>query len=139
MWIDRFQPILKSTMLLFLLGILRVANAAPTDDPLAMLRSSTDDVLSVAYGGHGTENLAPRVRPALEKCFAFDIVTRQAMGPGWRQFSATEQKRVTDLFSELMIRTYSGRVVGTQRPKIVFGSPVAIASDRCEIPTRVTT
>jgi phospholipid transport system substrate-binding protein len=139
MWIDRFQPILKSTLLLFFLGILRVANAAPTDDPLAMLRSSTDDVLSVAYGGHGTENLATRVRPLLEKSFAFDIVTRQAMGPGWRQFSATEQKRVTDLFTELVIRTYSSRVVGTQRPKIAYGTPVELAPDRREIPTRVTT
>jgi phospholipid transport system substrate-binding protein len=139
MWIDRFQPILKSTLLLFFLGILRVANAAPTDDPLATLRSSTDDVLSVAYGGHGTENLATRVRPLLEKSFAFDIVTRQAMGPGWRQFSATEQKRITDLFTELVIRTYSSRVVGTQRPKIAYGTPVELAPDRREIPTRVTT
>jgi phospholipid transport system substrate-binding protein len=138
MWIDRFQPILKSTLLLFFLWILRV-NAAPTDDPLAMLRSSTDDVLSVAYGGHGTENLAARVRPLLEKSFAFEIVTRQAMGPGWRQFSAAEQKRVTDLFTELVIRTYSSRVVGTQRPKIAYGTPVELAPDRREIPTRVTT
>jgi len=127
MWIDRFQPILKSSLLLFFLGILRLAHAAPTDDALAALHSSTDEVLSVAYGGHGTENLAARVRPLLEKSFAFDIVTRQAMGPGWRQFSAADQKRVTD------------RVVGTQRPKIVYGQPVELAPDRREIPTRVTT
>jgi phospholipid transport system substrate-binding protein len=139
MWIDRFQPILKSTLLLFFLGISRLADAAPTDDPLAMLRSSTDDVLAVAYGGHGTENLATRVRPLLEKSFAFDIVTRQAMGPGWRQFSAADQKRITELFTELVIRTYSSRVVGTQRPKIAYGQPVELAPDRREIPTRVTT
>jgi phospholipid transport system substrate-binding protein len=139
MWIDRFQPILKSTLLVFFLGILRIAHAASTDDPLATLRTSTDDVLSIAYGGHGTENIATRVRPALEKSFAFDIVTRQAMGPGWRQFSAADQKRVTDLFTELVIRTYSARVVGTQRPKIAYGQPVEIAADRREIPTHVTT
>jgi phospholipid transport system substrate-binding protein len=59
------------------------------------------------------------------------------MGPGWRQFSAAEQKRVTDLFSELLIRTYSARVVGTSRPKIAYGTPVELAADRREIPTRV--
>src|ERR1700760_1227432 len=139
MWIDRYQLILKSTLLVFSLGILRVAHAAPSDDALATLRSSTDKVLSVAYGGHGTENLAARVRPLLEKSFAFDIVTRQAMGPGWRQFSAADQKRVTNLFTELVIRTYSSRVVGTQRPKIAYGQPVELAPDRREIPTRVTT
>jgi phospholipid transport system substrate-binding protein len=136
MLLHRF--ILKSALVL-LLGAGRLSGAASSDDAATTLRSSIEEVLSIAYSGHANETLAARVRPALEKCFAFDIVTRQAMGPGWRQFSTTEQKRVTDLFSELMIRTYSGRVVGTQRPKIVFGSPVATASDRCEIPTRVTT
>ena len=125
--------------MLLLLGAVRLSNAASVDDPVAMLRSSTDEVLSVAYSGHGNENLVARVRPLLDKTFAFDLVTRQAMGPGWRQFSATDQKRVTELFSELLIRTYSSRVVGTQRPKITYGSPVELAPDRREIPTRVTT
>lgn len=137
MLLHRF--ILRSALVLVFLGAAQLSSGASSDEAATTLRNSVEEVLSIAYSGHTNETLAARVRPALEKSFAFDIVTRQAMGPGWRQFSATEQKRVTDLFSELMIRTYSGRVVGTQRPKIVFGSPVAIASDRCEIPTRVTT
>ncbi len=126
------------TLLLLLVGAVRLSNAASVDDPVAMLRASTDEVLSIAYSGHGSENLAARVRPLLEKSFAFDLVTRQAMGPGWRQFSATDQKRVTELFTELLIRTYSSRVVGTQRPKITYGSPAELGPDRREIPTRVT-
>ena len=137
MLLHRF--ILRSALVSLFLGVAQLSGAASSDDAATMLRSSVEEVLSIAYSSHANETLATRVRPALEKCFAFDIVTRQAMGPGWRQFSAAEQKRVTDLFSELMIRTYSARVVGTQRPKIVFGSPVATASDRCEILTRVTT
>ena len=139
MSLNPIRFILKSALVLLILAGARVSGAASVDDAANLLRSSIEEVLSIAYSGHGNETLAVRVRPALEKCFAFDIVTRQAMGPGWRQFSATDQKRVIDLFSELMIRTYSARVVGTQRPKVVFGSPIALASDRCEIPTRVTT
>jgi phospholipid transport system substrate-binding protein len=139
MRLDLFRFTLKTALVLLVLGAGRLSEAASVDDAAAMLRSSVDEVLSIAYSGRGNETLPARVRPALEKCFAFDIVTRQAMGPGWRQFSATDQKHVTDLFSELMIRTYSARVVGTQRPKIVFGLPTALGSDRCEIPTRVTT
>ena len=123
-------------MVLFL-GFVRLSGAAYADDSATMLHGSIDEVLSIAYSGHGTGNLAARVRPALEKCFAFDLVTRQAMGPGWRQFSAADQKRITDLFSELLIRTYSARVVGTQRPKIVYGTPTDLAPDRREFPTRV--
>jgi phospholipid transport system substrate-binding protein len=139
MWIDQFQPISKPILLVLILSAVRLSSAAAADDPAPMLRGWIDEVLSIAYSGHGNENLAARVRPSLEKTFAFDLVTRQAMGPGWRQFSASEQKRVTDLFTELMIRTYSSRVVGTQRPKITYGSTVDISPDRREIPTHVMT
>jgi phospholipid transport system substrate-binding protein len=121
------------------MGVQRLSGASSLDEPATMLRNAVDEVLSIAYSGRGNENLETRVRPALEKSFAFDIVTRQAMGPGWRQFSPAEQKRTTELFGELMIRTYSDRVVGTQRPKITYGTPVQLAPDRCEIPSRVTT
>ena len=104
MLLHRF--ILRSAQVLLLLGAGQLSGGASSDDAATMLRSSVEEVLSIAYSGHANETLAARVRPALEKCFAFDIVTRQAMGPGWRQFSASDQKRVTELFSELMIRTY---------------------------------
>ena len=139
MCIDLFKFVLKSTLILLAVGTVRLSGAAAADDSLTMLRSSVDEVLSVAYSGHGSEAVAERVRPLLEKTFAFDLVTRQAMGPGWRQFSPADQKRATDLFTELVIRTYSARVVGTQRPKITYGSPVELAPDRREIPSRVTT
>jgi outer membrane lipid asymmetry maintenance protein MlaD len=130
---------LKSALIMpLIVAAICLSAIAAADDPAAMLRNSVDEVLSIAYSGRGNENLPSRVRPALEKCFVFDLVTRQAIGPGWRQFSAADQKRVTDLFSELMIRTYSARVVGTQRPKISYGAPTTVASDRCEIPTKVT-
>jgi len=134
---DLFRFIMKSAPLLLVFAAVCVSSGS-SDDPAAMLHSSVDEILSIAYSGRESETLPARVRPALDKCFAFDLVTRQAMGPGWRQFSPTDQKRVTELFSELVIRTYSARVVGTQRPKIAYGTPVTIASDRCEIPSRVS-
>jgi phospholipid transport system substrate-binding protein len=138
MRLDLISSALKSALVLIVVSAARVSDAASADDPAVMLHNSVDEVLSIAYSGHGVENIAARVRPVLEKSFAFDLVTRQAMGPGWRQFSPTDQKRVTDLFEELVIRTYSARVVGTQRPKIVYSAPIEIAPDRREIPTRVT-
>jgi phospholipid transport system substrate-binding protein len=139
MRIDPCSSILKLVLALLVLGTARLSFAASGEDPAPALRSSIEEVLSVAYSGRGNENLPARVRPLLEKIFAFDLVTRQAMGPGWRQFSPADQRRVTELFTELMIRTYSARVVGTQRPKITYGNPVEITADRREIPSRVIT
>jgi phospholipid transport system substrate-binding protein len=137
MCINLFRSALKSSLVLLAFILVLFSEAASADDAVALLRNSVDEVLSIAYSDHGNESFPARVRPALEKCFAFDLVTRQAMGPGWRQFSPSDQKRITDLFGELLVRTYSSRVVGTQRPKVSFGNPVTLAADRCEIPTRV--
>jgi len=131
------RSLLKSAFGLFALEVLSLSGTAFADDPSAFLRSSVDEVLTIAYSGRGNESLPARVRPTLDKCFAFDLVTRQAIGPGWRQFSPADQKRVTELFAELVVRTYSARVVGTQKPRISYGSAVNLSSDRCEIPTRV--
>jgi phospholipid transport system substrate-binding protein len=118
--------------------ICHLSFAAGPADPVGQLRNEVDQVLALAYSGQSSETLAERVRPLLEKDFSFDLVTRQAIGPGWRQFTAGEQQKVTDLFSRLVIRIYAARVVGTQRPAITYGKTVSLSPDRCEIPTRVT-
>ena len=78
-----------------------------------------------------------------DRCWKKVSPLTSSLGRPWvpvgGNFLQRTRKRVTDLFSELMIRTYSGRVVGTQRPKIAYGTPIELAPDRREIPTRVTT
>ena len=118
--------------------ICHLSFAAAPVDPVGQLRSEVEQVLGIAYSGQSSETVVDRVRPLLEKDFTFEVVTRQAIGPGWRQFSPSEQQKVTDLFSRLVIRIYAARVVGTQRPNITYGKTVTLAPDRCEIPTRVT-
>jgi len=126
------------SFLMVILGALVFSGAAIAADPAAQLRSEVDQVLAIAYSGQSYETLPDRIRPLLEKDFSFELVTRQAMGPGWRQFTPAEQQKVTDLFSRLVIRIYSARVVGTQRPNIVYEKTVTLAPDRVESPTRVT-
>ena len=118
--------------------ICHLSFAAASEDLAGQLHSEVDRVLAIAYSGQSNESIADRVRPLLEKDFAFELVTRQAIGPGWRQFTPSEQQKVTDLFTRLVIRIYAARVVGTQRPNITYGKTVTLAPDRCEIPTRVT-
>lgn len=132
-----FRSIQTCALVALLVGAARLCSAAPTDDPATMIRTATEEVLSIAYSSHSSEAIATRVRPTLDRYFAFDIVTRQAMGPGWRGFSPADQKRASQLFGDLIVRTYSNRVIGTQRPRIEYGAVVNIGSDRCELPTRV--
>jgi phospholipid transport system substrate-binding protein len=111
--------------------------AAAPGDPVSQLHGQIDQVLAIAYSGQNNQTLPDRLRSLLEKDFSFELVTRQAIGPGWRQFTPADQQKVTDLFSRLVIRIYAARVIGTQRPNIAYGKMVTLAPDRCEIPTRV--
>ena len=123
--------------LLLASGVLAFSAIAGPADPVGQLHSQIDRVLDLAYSGQSSQTLAERVRPLLEKDFSFELVTRQAIGPGWRQFTTGDQQKVTDLFTRLLIRIYAARVVGTQRPAITYGKTVSLSPDRCEIPTRV--
>src|SRR5260370_24396403 len=107
-------------------------------DPVGQLRSEVDQVLAIAYSGQSNETVADLVRPLLHEEFTFEVVTRQAIGPGWRQFSPSEQQKVTGLFSRLLFRLYAARVVGTQRPDITDGKTVTLAPKRCDTPNRGT-
>jgi phospholipid transport system substrate-binding protein len=127
----------RSLPLLVASGVIAFSALAAPVDPVGQLHSEVDQVLALAYSGQSTETLAERARPLLEKDFSFELVTRQAIGPGWRQFTPGDQQKITDLFSRLLIRIYAARVVGTQRPNITFGKTVTLAVERCEISTRV--
>src|SRR5262249_51863195 len=124
---------------LFFAAILATTSAlAAADDPAAILKTEIDEVLAIAYSSQNPDTIAERVRPLLERDFSAELVTRQAIGPGWRQFTPSDQQKVVDLFSRLMLRIYSNRVVGTQRPRsISYGATQTLSADRVEVSSRV--
>ena len=61
---DLFRFILKSAPVLLVFAAVRLAYGLG-DDPATVLRSSIDEVLSIAYSGRENETLPARVRPAL--------------------------------------------------------------------------
>ena len=59
--------------------------------------------------------LATRARPVLEKYFSFDLLTRSAIGPAWKDFTAEQQKKITSLFTK-------GEVAGKNSDYVVLTS-----------------
>lgn len=115
-----------------------VGTTRAADEPQAMLQTAVDEVLALAYSTSGdAAALAIRVRPVLEKYFAFDLVTQRAIGPGWRQFTPEQQARVTVLFTDLVITTYAGRFTPGEKPNIRFGAPAELSAKRREVPSSI--
>lgn len=116
-----------------------VTAAAAPADPATMLHGAVDEVLAIAYDDKsGTDPLPVRVRPVLAKYFSFDALTRSAVGPTWRNFTPEQQARTTELFTELVVRTYAQKFEPGDRPKVSYAKPVEIDAARRELPTTIT-
>lgn len=112
-----------------------VAVVAPED----MLKTAVDEVLSLAYDQASAESLAIRVRPLLEKNFNFEAVTRRAVGPGWRQFTAEQKTRAVSLFTDVVIRTYANKFEAGHRPGITYAKAIIPDPKRPELRELPTT
>ena len=116
-----------------------VGDPSKSADPAQMLRGAVDEVLAVAYADAPAPGpLADRLRPVLEKYFAFDLLTRSAVGTGWSQIKPDDQQRLVVLFTELVIRTYAQRFEPGDRPTVTYAKPVEVDTARRELPTTIT-
>jgi phospholipid transport system substrate-binding protein len=121
------------------LAILSVPAAQAQDPAAQLIESSVAEAMAIIYDQPSSgEPLSVRVRPVLEKSFDFEYATRSAIGPGWRQLSAEQQKRAVQLFTDLVIRTYADRFEPKSRPTITWGKPRTPADKRREIPSTIT-
>ncbi len=124
--------------LMRLAAILAVATAfgpsrVRAETPEAVLRRGVDEVMAVVYDSGSSEApLSVRVRPVLEKYFDFGGITRRAIGPGWRQLSPAQQKQATELFGEVVLRTYADRFQPKEKPTITYGKVTQLSGKRHE-------
>jgi phospholipid transport system substrate-binding protein len=124
-------------LLLLLLAplLLHSATFATSADAEKRLQVAVNEVLAVADRASTGSGLAGSLRPVLQKYISFEAMTRRAVGPGWRQFTEDQQKEATQLFTTLIIRTYSGKLTPGEYPIIKFKAASAPAPGRVEVPT----
>ena len=120
---------------LTLLAAIPNAFATSTADAEAFLKKSVDDVVSIAKSSPDSTALADSLRPLLQKIISFDAMTRRAVGPGWRQFAAEQQKEAIRLFSTLIIRTYSGKFTPGELPEMTYKAATSPTPERVEVST----
>jgi phospholipid transport system substrate-binding protein len=132
---------LKIAVLSALVSVAYLPAAESAADCNQMLKGAVDEVLAIAYNtSTDARPLSQRVRPALEKYFNFESITRKAIGPGWRQFKPEQQAAAVTLFTEVVIRNYADRFEVGERPGITYISSIAPDPKRPtlrELPTTI--
>ena len=94
------------------LGLL--AGAVSAGEPLDKIRETVEAVLAVL----ADETLQPsvrreRLRQAVYQRFGFEEMARRALGRYWRDLSADQRQEFVGLFSDLLERSYVGRIEDT--------------------------
>jgi len=129
--IRRLLPTLLTLCLLTTLSLGQVAEAQQR------LKTAVAEVLAVADRAPNKSVLPNRVRAVLAKHVNFEAMTRRAVGPGWRQFTPQQQQQATQLFSTLVIRSYSTKFTPGEHPAITYLNAVSPAAGRVDVPTRM--
>lgn len=126
---------LRPLLTILSLILLPTSGFATTTEAEQRLQTAVNEVLAVADKAPDRAVLMEKLRPVLEKYLSFSTMTRRAIGPGWRQFTDAQQKQATDLFTTLIIRTYSSKFTPGERPVITFKPATEPAPGRFEVPT----
>ncbi len=122
-------------LLTFLLAAAPLAVSAQLAEAQTRLKSAVTEVLAVADRAGSRSALPEKLRPVLQKYVSFETMTKRAVGPGWRQFTADQQQQATQLFTTLIIRSYSGKFTPGEHPDITYNAAVSPASGRVDVPT----
>jgi phospholipid transport system substrate-binding protein len=106
------------------------------EKPEEFLRKSLDQLLHLALAHRSSDprGLARAVRPALERIFNFESLTKKALGLAWRELSPDQQKHAVGLFSELVIRSYTTRFDPGSKLDIDFSRSIQLGDNKMEVP-----
>ncbi|MBL9145933.1 MAG: ABC transporter substrate-binding protein [Verrucomicrobiaceae bacterium] len=124
-------------LLIALVALLSLPAFAATtlEEAQQRLHSAIDEVLALADKAPNRETLVQRIGPVLDKHISFPVMTRRAVGPGWRSFNEAQQKKTIELFSKLIIRSYSNKFTIGEHPEIKYHSAAQPAAGRVDVTT----
>lgn len=126
---------LRLTLMSFALATLTCLAATSLDEAQNRLHAAIDEVLALADKAPSREVLVQRIGPVLEKHISFNVMTRRAVGPGWRTFSSEQQSKATSLFSKLIIRSYANKFTIGEHPEIKYHGAAQPEAGRVDVNT----
>lgn len=91
------------------------AGIAAAGEPLEKIRETVDAVLAVLEdetlrAPEGRELRRQKLRQAVYQRFGFEEMARRALGRHWRDLSAEQRQEFVGLFSDLLERSYVGKI-----------------------------
>lgn len=95
-----------------------LAGVAGAGEPLDRIRETVTDVLAVLedetlQSAENQELRREKLRQAVYQRFGFEEMARRSLGRHWRDLNAEQRQEFVGLFSDLLERSYVGKIEGT--------------------------
>jgi phospholipid transport system substrate-binding protein len=120
--------------LLFALVLATGSAVAQESSPDGLIKMVTDDVLTIVrqdkdIQGGNTSKAVALVEAKVLPHFNFERMTALAMGRDWKKALPEQQKRLTEEFKTLLVRTYSNALTSYKNQTVVYKSTRLQAGD----------
>ncbi len=111
--------------LVSLLLVVGVTAPVLAGEPTEQIKQTTDKILSIVKdpalkGSSKAQERRRSIRKAVDERFDWDEMARRSLGRYWVQRTAEEKKEFLRLFSELLERTYMGKVEDYSGEKVQY-------------------
>lgn len=111
--------------LFFSLLMIAPSAFAQEDSPDAMIKSVTEEVLSIVrqdkdIQSGNTQKAISLVETKVLPHFNFQRMTSLAVGRDWNKANAEQKKRLTEEFKTLLVRTYSNALTGYRNQTVRY-------------------
>lgn len=93
--------------------------------PKVEMQNTLDQLVDIVSSNAGEENLETRrskMREAIEPKFDFEEMAKRSLGAPWKSISEEERDEFVELFSELLARTYIGRLENVEKDMVTIQS-----------------
>lgn len=134
-----------SISILFILLCLgaSAATAAEDNSPMVRLRSGIQDVIEILNDPQykGNPDMAAekeaKVRDTIKNFFNFEELSKRSIGRPWLKFTPEERSRFVEMFTDLLERTYLGRIEEYSGEKVAFDKETIVKDKYAQVDTRL--
>ena len=131
----RFFGLLAGSLFVAMTSLTSLPARAADEAPDALVKRLSSDVLDTikadkSLQGGDVSTIIARVDTKIMPTVNFQRMTASAVGPGWRQATPEQQKKLQDEFKTLLVRTYSGALAQVSDQEIAVKPLRAGADDK---------
>ena len=131
----RFFGLLAGSLFVAMTSLTSLPARAADEAPDALVKRLSSDVLDTikadkSLQGGDVSKIIALVDTKIMPNVNFQRMTASAVGPGWRQATPEQQKKLQDEFKTLLVRTYSGALAQVSDQEIAVKPLRAGADDK---------